>query len=235
MSIQNWEHFFKPEVRSSGRKLFSQGKVSISQPSDTELVIYIKASTSFNVSFKTESVESSRFWVNCNCPASKKGQYCKHIWAGLLAAQIKNPDFFESKSEIEKQASTFKTSEKPKSSPQSEAREAAQAAYKAKQADYRKEQYQKQKQRLKDFKSRLKNKPEISEFPVKVEKALSFFSENGFELKESLNKESIGAAKKKLARIFHPDLGGSHEEILELNRCVEILIKFVEQNKKTYL
>lgn len=227
MSIQNWEHFFKPEVRTSGRSLYNQGKVSVSQPSDTEIVIYIRASTSFKVIFKTSSVESETFTVDCNCTASKKGQFCKHIWAGLLATQEKNSDFFESKIEIEKKESSSKAKETMKPSPQSQAREEAQAAYKAKQASYRKEQYQKQKQRLKDYKESKKNQPQKSEFPASIEKALRFFSENGIDLKESLNKESIGSAKKKLARVFHPDVGGSHDEILELNNYADILTKFI--------
>lgn len=228
MSIKNWEHFFKPEVRSSGRTLFLQGKVSLSQPSDTEIALFIRASTSFKVSFKSKSVSSSLVLVDCNCPAGKKNLFCKHIWAGLLAAEEKNSDFLDGKIEIEKKVFVSETFEKVKSTktPLSESRATTQAAFKEKQAQYRKEQYQKQKQRLKDLK---KSKKEIHiepEFPEDVEKALNYFSQNGFELRKTLKKDIINSAKKKLARIFHPDLGGSHEEILALNEYTDILIDF---------
>lgn len=242
MSVQNWEHFFKPEVRSSGRTLFSQGKVSINQPSDTEIVAFIRISSPFKVSLKTKSIDSSIVYADCNCPAGKKDLFCKHIWAALLATEEKNPDFFEDKTEIEKMESTLKTTTfKPKPSAQTQAYEEKQAAFKEKQAAYkeqqkekqslyRKIQYQKQKLRMNSLKNNKKDLPEEPQFPSDVEEALNFFSQNGFELRESMNKDIIGAAKKKLARIFHPDLGGSHDEILELNRCSDILITFVSNS-----
>lgn len=227
MSIQNWEHFFKPEVRSSGRTLFNQGKVSIAQPSDTEIVIYIRVSSPLKVVFKTKSMASTTITVDCNCPAGKKGLFCKHIWAGLLATEEKNADFFESKTEIEKITAVSKVTKETQPTEQSQARENAQAAFKEKQDLYRKIQYQKQKLRAQEYKLK-KNQPQAVEFPREVEKALSFFSQNGIELRESLNKETIGAAKKSLARVFHPDFGGSHEEILELNKYAEILNVFAK-------
>jgi len=234
VSVQIWEHFFKPETRSSGRSLFSQGKVSIQQPSDIEVVVYVRVSPPLKVSLKTESMSSNTLIVDCNCPAGKKGLFCKHIWAGLLATEQKNPDFFESKTEIEKKEASSKSTAPAKPTEKSQAFEAKQAEYKEKQATYRKEQYQKQKQRLKDIKQNnkdKKNQPEKIEFPREIEKALSFFSQNGIELRESLNKELVGSAKKKLARIFHPDLGGSHDEILELNKYADILTEFISQKQ----
>ncbi len=241
MSVQNWEHFFKPEVRSSGRTLFSQGKVSLQQPSDTEIVAFIRISSPLKVSLKTKSIESSTVFADCNCPAGKKDLFCKHIWAALLATEEKNPDFFEDKTEIEKMESYLKaTTFKPKPTAQSQAYEDKQAAFKEKQTAYkeqqkekqslyRKIQYQKQKLRQKSFKNK-KSMPEPNEFPSTVEKALDYFSQNGFELRESMNKDLISAAKKKLARIFHPDLGGSHEEILDLNKYSDILMVFVKKD-----
>jgi len=238
MSLQTWEHFFKPEVRSSGRTLFNQGKVSISQPSDTEIVAFVRVTPPLKVSLKTKSIESSTVYADCNCPAGKKDLFCKHIWAALLATEEKNPDFFEDKTEIEKMESILKeTTFKAKPTAQSQAYEEKQAAFKEKQKAYqdqqkekqslyRKIQYQKQKLRKNELKNK-KNVPEQPEFPLHVEKALNYFSQNGFELREAMTKEIIGTAKKKLARIFHPDLGGSHEEILELNKQTDVLIGFI--------
>lgn len=233
MSVQIWEHFFKREVRSSGRTLFSQGKTSVTQPSDTEVVVFIHVSSMLKVILKTKSVSSDTLVVNCNCPAGKKGLYCKHIWAALLATEQKNPDFFESKTEIQKTEAVAKTAEKAQPTEQSQARQAAQEAYKEKQTLYRKIQYQKQKLRLNQYKKLKSERIDEVVFPREVEKALQYFSQNGFELRGDLNSEVIGTAKKKLARIFHPDLGGSHDEILELNKYSDILTIFADREKNT--
>jgi hypothetical protein len=230
MSVQKWEHFFKPEVRSSGHSLFVQGKVSINQPSDTEIVVYIRLSSPFKVVFKSNSVASPTVLVDCNCPSGKKGLFCKHIWAGLLATEKNNSDFFDGKNEIEKGPALLKSTEKTKPSEVAEARELAQAVFKEKQVLYRKIQYQKQKLRQKEFKLK-KNQATEVRFPNDVERALTFFSENGFELKDSMNKESIGSAKKTLSRVFHPDAGGSHVEILELNKYAEVLERYLKRTK----
>lgn len=219
MSVQNWEHYFKPEVRSSGRALFAQDKVSIAQPSDTEIIAYIRTSSPLKVSLKTKSISSDTVFADCNCPASKKDLFCKHIWAALLATEQKNPDFFEEKTDIEKATTTDKQS-------------TYKDQQKEKQSLYRKIQYQKQKLRMSDYKKKKKESSVQSEFPRDVEKALNFFSQNGFELRESMNKEILATAKKKLARIFHPDHGGTHEEILELNRCSDILVRFINRQSK---
>ena len=83
--------------------------------------------------------------ADCNCPAGKKGLFCKHIWAALLATAEKNSDFFDSKTEIEKKEAVSKTAEKYKPTEASHARETTLAAFKEKQDLYRKIQYQKQK------------------------------------------------------------------------------------------
>jgi len=226
MSVKIWEHFFKPEVRSSGRAFVTKGKVSQSRPSDTEIQTYVRASTSLKVTCKSESVESKTVTVDCTCPQLKKGQFCKHIWAALLMIEEENSDFLDSKTELEKKSLTaLESTTKPKPS---QTQMDSQAAYKLKQADYRKQQYQKQKQLAKDRKQAKKNIANSPEFPPAVELALKFFLDNGFPLRESLSKESVGLANKKLARIFHPDVGGSHSEILELNKFAEILTKFAK-------
>ncbi len=233
MLIEKWEHFFKPEVRRSGHTLMAQGKVSIAQPSDTEIVVYIRTPPPLKVTLKSPSMASNLISADCSCPAGKKGMFCKHIWAGLLATEQKNPDFFDSKTEIEKATAAVKDLRKPTVTSQSQERtqawEEKQAAFKEKQNTYRKEQYQKQKLRLKKFKKNKKDFVTEVTFSKDVEKALGFFSQNGFELRETLTKEVVGAAMKKLARIFHPDLGGSHEESLELNKHTNVLIGFIKK------
>jgi hypothetical protein len=229
MSIQNWEHFFKPEARSSGRTLFSQGKVSIAQPSDTEVVVYVRTSPPIKASLKVESVASDTVYVDCNCPAGKKNQFCKHVWAGLLATEEKSPDFFEAKTEIEKKEFSSKSEAIAKPTAQSQAWQEKQTALKEQQKTYRKVQYQKQKQRLLKSKKNREDEPAASIFPEEVESALNFFSENGFDLRDSLNVEQVSTAKKKLSRVFHPDRGGNHAEILELNKWADILMEYAAE------
>jgi hypothetical protein len=225
MSAKTWEHFFKPEVRSSGRAFVTKGKVSQARPSDTEIQTYVRTSTSFKVTFKS-LMGSDTVAVDCTCPQSKKGQLCKHIWAALLVIEEKNSDFLDYKTELQNGSlSNFETVAKPT---KNQAQIDSQAAFKLKQADYRKQQYQKQKQFAKDRKQAKKDSSEVLELPPAVELALQFFLDNGFPLRDSLNKDSISFANKRLARIFHPDLGGSHDEILELNKFADILTKFVK-------
>lgn len=227
MSVIQWEHFFKPEVRNSGRSFVTQGKVTQSRLSDTEIQTYIRASTSLKVIFKCESVTSSTATAECSCPLFKKGQFCKHIWAALLVIEEKFPDFLESKTDLQSKPST--SSDEPVSKAtqaQNQDRQAAQAVYKERQTEYRKAQYQRQKQQIKDRKQPKKSSFSAPQFPSEVEQALDYFFGNGFSFRESMNSEDIATAKKKLSRIFHPDVGGSHEEILELNKFTEILIQF---------
>ncbi|AGH94641.1 SWIM zinc finger family protein [Pseudobdellovibrio exovorus] len=227
MSTENWEHFFKPEVRSSGRALFTQGKTSLSQPSDTEVVAFMRTTPPFKVSLKSNAVSSPTLFVDCNCPAGKKDLFCKHIWATLLATEGKNPDFFESKLEIEKMTSASHVKAKPTA--QSQAWEEKKAALKEKQSLLRKIQYQKQKLRLKEMKHSKKSIPNEPSFPKDVENSLVYFSQNGFELRTELTQELVSAAKKKLSLVFHPDRNGSHVEIIELNKHADVLMRYVKK------
>ncbi len=207
MATLTWQHFFKPEIRAAGGLFVTKAKVTCSKLSDTEVQCYIRASASFKVILKSPSVASPSVFIDCGCPLSKKGQFCKHIWAALLVTEQKFPDFLDSKSELEK-----------KSQPLVE-------PYKAKQADYRKAQYQKQKMRMKENKkSKLSPESEL-QFPVMIEKALKYFLENGFDLRHGFTIESVGLAKKKLSRVFHPDRGGTNDEIQELNKFSDILVQ----------
>ena len=220
MSIKTWEHFFKPEVRTSGRKYFASGNVSISQPSDTETQAYVKTSPPVKITLKSPSMESNLIVADCSCPLSKKGQFCKHIWAVLLATNEKRPDFFEGKFELEKQKLGRTHTENPKAKFTSVSNE----AFKAKQNEYRKQQYQKQKERLKAKKKVLKQP--LPDYPKDIEAALKFFNQNGFPMENPVKADDVRLARKKLSRIFHPDIGGSHDEILELNKNFEILLAF---------
>lgn len=227
MPIQDLEGFFTSGARSAGLRFFSDGKVSVTQHSDTEITAYVKPS--FKVSLKSTSIEGSRILVTCNCPDFKKERLCKHAWAAVLGAEDKSSDFMENKTEIEI-CTDAESKTKPSNNkrPENQAQIDAKAAYKAKQKEYSKQLYQKQKQRLKDIKTAKKKAPAVEPtFPKTIEKAFAYFLQNGFDLKISLNEESISRARKKLSRVFHPDISGTHEEILELNKNTDLLLKYV--------
>lgn len=196
-----WKTFFKPETCSRGQKLLDAQNVKTTSPSDTEVSGFVKG---YKVQLKSDSITSSAIKAQCSC--SKK--MCQHLWAVIQLALQKHPDFFNQKSEIimdlkPSADSVFKKEMKDR------------------QNQFRKAQYQKIKQKLKDQKQ-IKSES----YPESVEKALQYFSDNGFSFQSPHDIEVIQASKKKLARVFHPDLGGSHEEIVKLNQNAEILIQY---------
>jgi hypothetical protein len=225
--IEKWNHFFKPESRKAGDVFVKKGKVTLSYPSDTDIQGYVRAATSFKFVFYNDSFESPTLVTSCTCPQFKKGQFCKHLWAALVVIHKKYPDFLSSKSELGRKvvpANEYSVGVKS-----SNAGEKSQEAYKLRQAEYRKQNYQKQKQRIKEKKQSKKSNSVATSFPLEVEKAFAYFSENGFSLRDSLKKEAVSVARKKLANIFHPDRGGSHSEILELNHHTEVLISYAKE------
>jgi uncharacterized Zn finger protein len=251
-----WAHYFKPEVRKAGEDLAGEGAVHISIAGDTQIQAYVRASKSLRVSLTSSSISSPVFQAGCSCPPFSKGQLCKHIWATILAAEEKAPDFFDSKTEVERLEATATEaagsakgdrhksswSQKPTPKPPTEAQIRSQEAFKAKQSEYRKQQYQKQKERLKepakDGKASVGGKfakPEkrtskfaapTPQYPEDVQKALDYFADNGFTFEGALDIEALRNARKILARVFHPDKGGTHEEILALNENFDILAEY---------
>ena len=215
MSVeQTFQKFFKPEARRNGADYFNQNAVILSNKSDTHVQSYIKGVATGRVTFSSTSIESDTFNADCSCPVSSKGQLCKHMWATLLSAEANHPDFLISKIKIEKVSKV-----NPK-----------QDLYKAKQAEYQKLQYQKQKLRAKKMKLEKENKKlqeGAPKLPNHAESALLFFAENGFPIDRPIRKEALNNARKKLARVFHPDVGGSHEETVILNKNYDILISFI--------
>lgn len=204
-----FEQFFKPEVRKSGEELFLKKSVVLSSKSDTSINAYVKSGTSVRVTLTSNSIESDSFRANCSCP--KNSTLCKHIWAVLLATENEYSDFLTTKTIIEKIESTNSKA----------------SAYKEKQSDYRKAQYQKQKLKVKNSKlQKLALEEEALKFPIAIENALVYFSQNGFPLETPIKEDALNNARKKLARIFHPDLGGTHTETVDLNKNYDTLVRF---------
>ena len=212
MSIdEKWSPFFKPEARSSGSELFRKGAVILSRMSDTEVQFFIKGSSPLKILFTSETIASPIFFASCTCPIFNKGQLCKHIWASLSLLDEKQADFLSEKTEIEKKEVAKKKSD-----------------LKEKQNEYRQQQYQKQKERLKAQKLEKQGRTPVEiSVPRPIAEAMKYFLQNGFPMENPPDEDQLKTAKKKLARIFHPDLGGSHNEIVELNENFEILQRFV--------
>lgn len=218
-------HYFKPEVRNAGSQLFDKGEVTLSISGDTQIQAYVKRSGSSRVKFMSESIGNPLFTADCNCTSASKGQLCKHIWATLLAVEQKNPDFLDSKTDIEK----FSTAKAPPS------------AYEIRQTEYKKQMQEQQKLRakaqrdaLKETRKTAKNAdrqtlrqpsvPAVSDESEEVTEAMLYFEEHGVELQGNLTEESLRAGRKQIARVFHPDRGGTHEDGVELNKYFDILL-----------
>lgn len=213
MNCEAFEQFFSNGARSAGSRLYNEGKVFFSQPSGLEILSYVKPN--FKVSLKLESIQSQNIDVDCNCSSSKKGQLCKHIWATFLAVLKKDPHLFESVNKVSTKSPEINSN----------------TAFNSKQEDYRKLQYQKQKARAKEFKIHKKKSSKVmSVYPDAVQAALIYFSKNGFSFENSLDEASVFLARKKLSRIFHPDVGGSHAETLELNYNSEVILKYISKH-----
>ena len=220
MSIEDtFGNLFKPEVKSSGRKLFAQEKVSLSTKSDTAIQAYVRVAPPAKVSLASDDISSSSFTADCSCPVAKKNRFCKHIWATLLCVEESYPDFLSEKIEINKTDSSSQTTGKS----------TYQESAKLKASDYRKAQYQKQKLHAKEQKRERKGlgtTPTLQSYPAEVETALAYFSQNGFPMPAGPSKDILVEAKRKLSRLFHPDKGGSHEESVELNQNCEAILQF---------
>lgn len=244
-----WGNFFKAEVRTSGRKLFAQEKISIGSASDTSVQAFVRATPPFKVNLRSEGIASPGFTAACNCPSAQKGQFCKHIWGTLLGVEAKYPDFLSGKQSIDRPAPEEESEIRTDAGAPTEARtdsrsaakaaaEQARAAYqetaKERASLYRKVQYQRLKLRAKEKKSGRNEAPSGGDaparshtFPASVESALSYFSDNGFPMPDGPVEDVLSEAKRKLSRVFHPDKGGSHDEIVELNRNCELLMGYL--------
>lgn len=223
------EAFFRSDVRNAGRRFFETEKVSASRPAELEVQAYVRGSTVFRVVLRTDSFESTAISADCTCPDSRKGRLCKHIWAVLLKTDEKLSDFLEAKTEIHKAAANSPAEPVAPNRGPSGARVVAQESARRKQAEYRRERYEKQKERAQELRSARKKASRSKPGPTlsaEVERALNYFAANGFDLGRSPDPSELALAKKQLSRVFHPDKGGSHDEILELNGHHDVLAEF---------
>lgn len=210
--------YFKPEVRKQGSDLDAGGSVTLTQASDTGIQAYLKASSMIRVAFTSTSISDPMFVVNCSCPRGSKGAMCKHVWATLLKVAHSHPDFLANKCGIEIR------------SQQDSASSAQKETLRDKQSAYRKTQYQLQKLRAKEARSASRASVSRSQLVLSeaVTLAMAYFSSNGFPMEMPPDSDALQNAKKLLARVFHPDKGGTHDEMLELNRHFDALNAYAD-------
>jgi hypothetical protein len=224
MSVETtFGNLFKPEVRTSGRKLYAQDKISLSSHSDTAVTAYVRVAPPFKVTLTAQDISSTSFDSDCSCPVAKKSRFCKHVWGTLLCVEEKHPDFLLAKTDIQKNEVSFAATEPS-------AKTTYQETAKQRASDYRKDQYQKQKARLKEKKQGSKapaNANDSNSYSPEVSAAMAYFELNGFAMTAGPSKEILADAKRTLSRVFHPDKGGSHEESVELNYHCEIISEFI--------
>lgn len=231
-------HVFKPEVRKQGRELVDKNVISISNLSDTRVEAFVAVSAAARVVLSATDISSESMTAVCNCSAFAKGQYCKHIWGTLLKAEASGADFLESKSDVGRGEVTAKAVPKlqPRMAPPiSEERQRAlnerKEADRARASEYRKAQYQRYKTAQKDRKRGSSAAEKHSAFqtpeaPDEVRDAIAYFEANGFQFSTPIDLDALKSAKRLLSRVFHPDKGGSHDEILALNENFDRLVEF---------
>lgn len=225
--MDKWKIYFKPEACHSGQRLVDKDQILLNRPSDTHVMCYVKATTSYRVSLMSSHIADPCVRASCTCSQAGKGTLCKHIWAVLVLIEEQYPEFLSEKIEITWGSSSPAGDQELKQKTNARTQEFKQKM-KVRQSEYRKRQSEWRKTTAK--KQDLKvDKPKTNDnLPHDVEAALGYFLENGFSLRETLHLEALSVAKKKLARVFHPDRGGTHQEIVQLNENVEILTRYLK-------
>lgn len=212
---------FNAEVQNAGAKLLGEDAVTLTVTSDTAINALVRAGTPARVSLTSTAISSPMILASCSCPRAKKNIFCKHIWAVLQKTDLKHPDFLDAKTDI-----SMKEMAPAKESPQ----KVIQDEFKKLQAERLKARNKEKRLELKAQKKGLppksKNTRLSVSYPPEVQVALDYFKKNGFEIETPLISAQIQEARRQLSRIFHPDKGGSHEEVLELNRHYDLLVSY---------
>lgn len=211
---ENLVNYFKTEIRRRGEEDYAKELGYISNGSDTLIQGFVRSTPPLRVTLATKAIADPEMTASCSCRTGSKGSTCKHIWTILLATDVKYPDFLDVKKTLT-MATGFSAAK-------------TESPYKTKQADFKKAQYEKQKQwvREKKAENKLKAEPSRERLSVAIENAFEFFTQNGFSLEQTRDEETLKSAMKTLARIFHPDKGGTHEEAVILNNHYATLTRF---------
>jgi hypothetical protein len=207
---------FSSTERRKGESAADERAVQLSSASDTFITAFVRTGSPGRVTLSASEVAGGAITAKCTC--TKKAQLCRHVWAVLLKLEEQNHDFLLGKDSIslaseDDDATVYRSG--------SDTRE-KQIAYKEKQKALAKEYRKQRTEKQKEIK-----KPAFT-YPSHIEEARRYFQANGYEMKQPFELAEIIEAKKQLSRVFHPDKGGSHDEILELNRNFQILSDYLK-------
>ncbi len=202
--------YFGSQERSKGAELLRKNLVTISSASDTQVQAFVKGSSACRVLLTAEQVAAAVFSAKCTCPQARRGDLCRHVWAVLLKLEDLQADFLEGKQEALPPSAM--------ATQQNEFKEQQKIRMKARAKELRAERKAEQKS--------LGRTTRVT-YPAPVQEALEYFRANGFPLEE-MDMNSLLHARRLLARVFHPDKGGSHDEVLELNTNFEIIEAYLE-------
>lgn len=200
--------FFRPEYRRKGELLYTGGLVRMQQASEANVAAFVDNKA--RVTLESDGMDSIQISARCSCTKFRSGHGCMHIWATLLQLEKDGAEFLSNKNELEFPQRIPTAADK--------VREEKMEAVAEKKREDGKRIRAEQKKR-KQLERRAANQ---TTSPAEAE-ALSYFSTNGFSFILPVDPEELDHAKKILARVFHPDRGGTHEEMLELNRHTETL------------
>ncbi|MBI3651302.1 MAG: SNF2 helicase associated domain-containing protein [Acidobacteria bacterium] len=82
---QALKSFFSKAICDRGRRYYQNGYVRIKEASDNSLQATVRGSDTYTVSLK---IRGATLVASCSCPYFDE-DYCKHIWATILAAESK--------------------------------------------------------------------------------------------------------------------------------------------------
>lgn len=191
---------FSSSERRKGAAVAEDRAVLISGASETFVSATVRTSSPARVTLSASEIADSDIAAKCTCTVAQKDRLCRHIWAALLTLEEQGHDFLLGKESISLVADAAEVCRPARKPPEN-----------------RKQSSRAQKVR-----------PPAFHYPVSVEEARRYFQANGFEMKQPFELHEIIDAKKQLSRVFHPDKGGSHDEILELNRNFQILSDYLK-------
>jgi len=208
---------------AKGEKFFAEGAVVLRTTRDTQVIAFVRSGQGVQVQLKSDSVTSPDIEAKCSCAQHRRGQLCAHVWAVVFALDQTQATFLNAKCSVV-------LPQKPESSTKKSFLPGPTAARKAAAAAYRKEIYQKRKLAQKEKTSSRKKRVFLQrpELDPEILAAFAYFSQNGFVLTQPLDRQELHAAWKSLARVFHPDKGGTHDEALSLSthyRTLQALLK----------
>src|SRR5262249_4523515 len=78
---------FPPGIRSTGAALFDAGRRAVISGTQKEFLARVQESRQYEVELWRDKAE---IHADCECPVYEATGLCKHLWAGILAADARS-------------------------------------------------------------------------------------------------------------------------------------------------